>query len=199
MTLHKNATSTAPSDNLAAATNSVDHAQNTDVKANVSTDISTDNNAESATDNGINLATIFEPYFRPDENTIVCGALDEDKVAALAAAAVEVVINLQADDELSFDEKAAVESAGMDYEQLPISGANDLKQLKMLAFDNILRQHHGKKIAMHCGSGNRVGAAIALRAGWLRGRKMDTAMERGRSHGLTKLAEEVHNRLLVPR
>ena len=199
MTLHKNATSTAPSDNLAAATNSVDHAQNTDVKANVSTDISTDNNAESATDNGVNLATIFEPYFRPDENTIVCGALDEDKVAALAAAGVEVVINLQPDDELSFDEKAAVEGAGMDYEQLPISGANDLKQLKMLAFDNILRQHHGKKIAMHCGSGNRVGAAIALRAGWLRGRKMDTAMERGRSHGLTKLAEEVHNRLLVPR
>lgn len=199
MTLHKNATSTALSDNIAAATDSVDHAHNTDVKADVSMGISTDNNTESATDNGINLATIFEPYFRPDENTIVCGALDEGKVAALAAAGVEVVINLQPDDELSFDEKAAVEGAGIDYEQLPISGANDLKQLKMLAFDNILRQHHGKKIAMHCGSGNRVGAAIALRAGWLRGRKMDTAMERGRSHGLTKLAEEVHNRLLVPR
>ena len=203
MTLHKNATSTAPSDDLAAATESVDHAQNTDIKAdvtiNISTDISTDNNTKSATDNGINLATIFEPYFRPDENTIVCGALDEDKVAALAAAGVEVVINLQPDDELSFDEKAAVEGAGMDYEQLPIGGVNDLKQLKILAFDNILRQHHGKKIAMHCGSGNRVGAATALRAGWLRGRKMDTAMERGRSHGLTKLAEEVHNRLLVPR
>ena len=204
MTLHKNATSTAPSDDLAAATETVDHvhrtnAHNTDAKADVSMGIRTENNTENATDNGVNLATIFEPYFRPDENTIVCGALDEDKVAALAAAGVEVVINLQPDDELSFDEKAAVEGAGMDYEQLPIGGANDLKQLKMLAFDNILRQHHGKKIAMHCGSGNRVGAAIALRAGWLRGRKMDTAMERGRSHGLTKLAEEVHNRLLVPR
>ena len=83
--------------------------------------------------------------------------------------------------------------------KLPISGAKELKQLKILAFDNVLRQHHGKKVAMHCGSGNRVGAAIALRAGWLRGRKMDTAMERGRSHGLTKLEQEVHNRLLVPR
>ena len=150
-------------------------------------------------DNGINLAGIFEPYFRPDENTIVCGALNDEKVAALAAAGVELVINLQPDDELSFDERAAVERAGMYYEQLPISGVEDLKQLKILAFDNILRQHHGKKIAMHCGSGNRAGAVMALRAGWLRGRKMDTAMERGRSHGLTKLAEEVHNRLLVPR
>lgn len=154
---------------------------------------------DSAPDNGIDLTTIFDPYFRPDANTIVCGALDEEKVAALAKAGVELVVNLQPDDELSFDESAAVERAGMHYEHLPISGAADLKQLKILAFDNILRQHHGKKIAVHCGSGNRVGAAIALRAGWLRGRKMDTAMERGRSHGLTKLEDEVFKRLLVPR
>ena len=100
---------------------------------------------------------------------------------------------------LSFDEAAAVKRAGMYYEQLPISGAADLKQLKVLAFDNILRQYHGKKVALHCGSGNRVGAVTALRAGWLRGRKMDTAMARGRSHGLSKLEDEVYNRLLVPR
>ena len=188
MTLHENAKSIVPSDNSAvieqtAANDTNDHK---DIDVNVS-------------DNGINLSTIFEPYFRPDENTIVCGALDDEKVAALAAAGVELVLNLQPDDELSFDERAAVERAGMHYEQLSISGTQDLKQLKILAFDNILRQYHGKKTAMHCGSGNRVGAAMALRAGWLRGRKMDTAMERGRSHGLTKLAEEVHNRLLVPR
>ena len=154
---------------------------------------------DTTTDNGVDLAVILEPYFRPDANTIVCGALDDKKVAALAQAGVEIVINLQPDDELGFDEAAAVLRAGMHYEHLPINGAAELKQLKILAFDNILRQHHSKKIAMHCGSGNRVGAAIALRAGWLRGRKMDTAMERGRSHGLTKLEQEVHNRLLVPR
>ncbi|WP_350558543.1 beta-lactamase hydrolase domain-containing protein [Psychrobacter sp. CAL346-MNA-CIBAN-0220] len=154
----------------------------------------------SAADNGVNLAAALAPYFRPDEQTIVCGALDEDKVAALANAGVELVINLQPDDELSFDEASAVKQAGMYYEQLPISGIDDLKQLKILAFDKILRQYHGKKIAMHCKSGNHAGAAIALRAGWLRGRKMETAMERGRSHGLTTMLEqEVHNRLLVPR
>ncbi|WP_435949097.1 beta-lactamase hydrolase domain-containing protein [Psychrobacter sp. DM8] len=151
------------------------------------------------TDNGIALNQALQPYFRPDKQTIVCGALDDDKIAALVKAGVELVINLQPDDELVFDEADAVQQAGMSYEQLPISGANDLKQLNILAFDNILRQHHGKKIAMHCGSGNRVGAAIALRAGWLRGRKMDTAMARGQSHGLTGLEEEVRNRLLVPR
>lgn len=175
MTLHDNATSVAEPDNSAT----IDKA--------------------TAKDNGVNLESIVEPYFRPDDNTIVCGALDEEKVAALAAAGVELVLNLQPDDELNFDERAAVERAGMHYEQLPISGAKDLKQLNILAFDNILRQYHGKKTVLHCGSGNRAGAAVALRAGWLRGRKMDTALERGRSHGLTKLEEEVHNRLLVPR
>lgn len=186
MTLHENAKSVAESNNSAMIDQSVVNEQN-------------DANEQNAIDNGINLASIFEPYFRPEANTIVCGALNDEKVAALAAAGVELVLNLQPDDELNFDERAAVERAGMHYEQLPISGANDLKQLNILAFDNILRQYHGKKTAMHCGSGNRAGAAVALRAGWLRGRKMDTALERGRSHGLTKLEEEVHNRLLVPR
>ncbi len=150
-------------------------------------------------DNGVALGEVLSPYFRPDELMVVCGALDEDKIEALAKAGVEAVINFQPEDELTFDEKSAVQNAGMAYEALPIRGAEDLKQLNILALDGILRKHHGKKIVMHCKSGNRVGAAAALRAGWLRGRKMDTAMARGRSHGLTGLEDEVYNRLLVPR
>lgn len=188
------------SQSTATNTNQADRLTATDTTAaNDTLNIDAIDNETTDTDNGVDLATVFEPYFRPDDKTIVCGALDEEKITALAKSGVELVINLQPDDELTFDEAAAVEQAGMSYEHLPINGAAELKQLKILAFDNILRQHHGKKIAMHCGSGNRVGAAIALRAGWLRGRKMDTAMERGRSHGLTKLEQEVHNRLLVPR
>lgn len=203
ISLQDNATSKDQRDssvaiNIAANDNVTD---NSSTSENVSSDslINDDYVHNDAPDNGVDLASVIEPYFRPDANTVVCGALDEEKVAALAKAGIDVVINLQPDEELSFDEAAAVERAGMGYEHLPISGAADLKQLKILAFDNILRQHHGKKIAVHCGSGNRVGAAIALRAGWLRGRKMDTAMERGRSHGLTKLEDEVFKRLLVPR
>lgn len=203
ISLHDNVTNKDQRDssiaiNIAANDNVTD---NSSTSENVSSDslINDDYVHNDAPDNGVDLASVIEPYFRPDANTVVCGALDEEKVAALAKAGIDVVINLQPDEELSFDEAAAVERAGMGYEHLPISGVADLKQLKILAFDNILRQHHGKKIAVHCGSGNRVGAAIALRAGWLRGRKMDTAMERGRSHGLTKLEDEVFKRLLVPR
>ena len=31
-------------------------------------------NIHVSADNGVDLADIFEPYFRPDANTIVCGA-----------------------------------------------------------------------------------------------------------------------------
>ena len=151
-------------------------------------------------DNGIDLALVLEPYHRPDKQTIVCGKLNDKKVLALAQAGVELIINLQADSELEFDEAIAVQQAGMTYEHLPIDGVEALKQVNVLAFDKILRQYHGKKTVIHCGIGSRVGAVVALRAGWLRGRKIETAMARGFSHGLTTVLEqETHNRLLVPR
>lgn len=135
----------------------------------------------------------------PDANTVVTGKLSPEKITKIAEAGIEHIINLQPESELSFDEKSAVEAAGIHYTHLPIAGAEDLKQINLLEFDKALRAHHGKKTLLHCGSGNRVGACIALRAGWLRGRKMDTAMQRGKEHGLDSLEEEVRMRLLVPR
>lgn len=145
------------------------------------------------------LEQILDNAKFPDANTVVTGKLSPEKIAKIAEAGIEHIVNLQPDSELSFDEKSAVEAAGIHYTHLPISGADDLKQVNLLEFDKALRAHHGKKTLLHCGSGNRVGACMALRAGWLRGRKMDTAMERGKQHGLTGLEEEVRMRLLVPR
>ena len=145
------------------------------------------------------LEQILDNAKFPDANTVVTGKLSPEKIAKIAEAGIEHIINLQPDSELSFDEKSAVEAAGIHYTHLPISGADDLSQVNLLEFDKALRAHHGKKTLLHCGSGNRVGACMALRAGWLRGRKMDTAMERGKQHGLTGLEEEVRMRLLVPR
>lgn len=147
-----------------------------------------------------NLKSQLDPLFIPDDNTVVTGALNKQKIATIAAAGIEHVINLQPEDELDFDEKAEVEAQGMTYSHLPIAGAKDLKQLNLLEFDKILREQHGRRVLMHCKTGNRVGACVALRQGWLRGRKLDTAMKRGREHGLQpSLEDEVHKRLLVPR
>lgn len=134
----------------------------------------------------------------PEDKVVVTGALDKEKVAILQQAGVEYVINLQPTDELTFDEQQALSQAGIDYAHVPIRGAEDLKQTVIMEFDKAVTQAHGKNTLMHCKSGNRVGAAVALRGGWLRERKMDTALEWGRNYGLTGLEEEVKKRLLVP-
>ncbi|PNK59713.1 beta-lactamase hydrolase domain-containing protein [Psychrobacter sp. FDAARGOS_221] len=146
------------------------------------------------------LEPVLDKALFPDANTVVSGQLSEEVIDKLAEAGIEHVINLQPESELTFDEKAAVEAHGMAYTHLPIAKTDDLKQLNLLEFDKALRTHHGKKTLLHCDSGNKVGAVVALRAGWLRGRKMDTAMQRGKDHGLQQdLEQEVHMRLLVPR
>ncbi|WP_296206492.1 beta-lactamase hydrolase domain-containing protein [Psychrobacter sp. UBA3962] len=159
----------------------------------------TETQQQQATSLQASLEQVLDNAKFPDANTVVTGKLSPEKITKIAEAGIEHIINLQPDSELTFDEKSAVEAAGIHYTHLPISGANDLKQINLLEFDKALRTHHGKKTLLHCGSGNRVGACIALRAGWLRGRKMDTALERGKEHGLESLEEEVRMRLLVPR
>ncbi len=160
---------------------------------------STENQQQEPVSLQASLEQVLDNAKFPDANTVVTGKLSPEKITKIAEAGIEHIINLQPESELSFDEKSAVEAAGIHYTHLPIAGADDLKQINLLEFDKALRAHHGKKTLLHCGSGNRVGACIALRAGWLRGRKMDTAMQRGKEHGLDSLEEEVRMRLLVPR
>lgn len=145
------------------------------------------------------LQNHFQHLLNPEDNMVVTGELSLTDMEVLAQAGIEHVINLQPEDELTFDEKSAVEAVGIVYSHIPVRGAEDLKQTVMMAFDKALREHHGKKTLLHCKTGNRVGAAVALRAGWLRGRKIDTCMERGKAYGLTGLEQEVRSRLLVPR
>jgi rhodanese-related sulfurtransferase len=47
------------------------------------------------------------------------------------------------------------------------------------------------KVLLHCASGNRVGAMLALRARWLQGKSADEAMAIGKASGMTGLAADV--------
>jgi hypothetical protein len=46
---------------------------------------------------------------------------------------------------------------------------------------------------VHCGSSNRVGALLALRAAWLKGATLEAALAAGRSAGLTGLESAVRS------
>jgi len=97
----------------------------------------------------------------------------------------QTVINLRYASESDFNEGAIAKELGLSYVQLETSGS-DLTLDHVKTFDALLNDLQGPYF-IHCKSGNRVGAMMALRASWLNNASKDEALEVGKSWGLTKL------------
>lgn len=91
------------------------------------------------------------------------------------------------------DERAAVEARGMTYITLPIDGGDGITYENASKLNEILAGVDGPAF-VHCGSGNRAGAVLALRAK-LNGADNETAVEAGKQTGLTRLEDVVRQRL----
>ena len=111
------------------------------------------------------------------------------QVAALAEEGVRTVINLRAPEEpVDFEEAAEVAALGLHYIALPIAGAADLDAARVRQFGTALdeaRRQGG--VLIHCASGNRVGALVALDEAFNRGASLQDALAQGRAAGLTVL------------
>ena len=112
-----------------------------------------------------------------------------DDLVQLAAAGVRTVINLRpATEPVEYDEAGAVARLGMRYVAVPVAGAPDLTPDTVARFSHELeraRTHGG--VLLHCASGNRVGALVALDAGLTRRHPAAQAILLGRAAGLTGL------------
>lgn len=92
-------------------------------------------------------------------------------------------------EEVPFDEQAAVEKLGMAYVSLPIAGAADVTGENARQLHELLQGQ--EKVLLHCASGNRVGALLAIRAHQIEGKPVDTSLQIGHAAGLGSLAERV--------
>jgi uncharacterized protein (TIGR01244 family) len=118
------------------------------------------------------------------------------QVDALKADGVQVVISLLPDGEQTvLDERAAVERTGLSYVSIPVASAADLTEANVLALDRALAEHSDEKVLVHCASGNRVGALLALRANWLHGASAEEALAIGQEAGMTRLEAPVRKLL----
>lgn len=132
----------------------------------------------------------------PAVHRVVSGGLAARDVPLLAQGEVREVINLRQPGETpDFNEGAAVGAAGIAYHDLPIGGAADLTRANVEEFDRLLGTAGDQLTLVHCASGNRVGAMVALRAGWLEGKAASDAIAEGRRWGLKGLEPEVRARL----
>ena len=90
------------------------------------------------------------------------------------------------------DEKAAVEELGMKYVAMPI-GTDGINYESARALDELLAGFD-EPVLLHCGSSNRVGALLALRAS-LAGADDEEALRIGQKAGMTSLEPAVRDAL----
>jgi len=116
-----------------------------------------------------------------------------------ATGGFRTVINLRTDQEPGFEwERDAVEKTGMRYVQIPV-GADGLTRENVERIDAALDQALTEgPILLHCGSGNRIGAVLALREAWLGGTQPEEALSYGLASGLTRLEGKVREILDLP-
>ncbi|MCP1338382.1 sulfur transferase domain-containing protein [Idiomarina sp. M1R2S28] len=126
----------------------------------------------------------------------VMGTPSNEQLADFADEGGDVVINLLSQKEMTDSEEAAVVTRnGMAYYHVPVNGADGVTLANARLVDRILLKNSDKTVLVHCASSNRVGALMALRAGWLDGMSVENALEVGREHGMTSLEGKVKSML----
>ena len=122
------------------------------------------------------------------------GQPSEQALKVFSESGYAAVIDLRGESEnRGLDEQAVVEELGMDYVAFPITGRDGISFENAERLDSLIEQYDGP-VLVHCGSGNRVGALLALRES-LNGASDEEALEYGREGGLTRLEGVVRERL----
>ena len=143
-----------------------------------------------------NVSAGIESPKQVSENLWVMGTPSDEQLAEFADNGGDVVINLLSQKEMTKSEEAAVVTRnGMAYYHVPVNGADGVTLENARTVDRILLENSDKTVLVHCASSNRVGALMALRAGWLDGMSVEKALEVGREHGMTSLEDKVKTML----
>jgi len=140
------------------------------------------------------------------QSTLVAGPLpgistsgqpDESALTKLADDGFVAIIDLRTPNEnRGLDERQTVVDLGMTYISLPVDGPDEITYETAAALDAILGET-GRPVLIHCSTGNRAGALLALRQR-LNGADAEEALEVGIAAGLTTLRSTVEARLAAP-
>ncbi len=139
--------------------------------------------------------TLVENGKMPMEGVLTGGQPTDEQFAALRDAGFATVINLRQPSERgNRDEAEMIAELGMAYVSIPVDGKAGLTEENAAALAAALDGAAGP-VLLHCGSGNRVGALLALKAFWLDGASAEEALELGIAGGVTRLEPTVRELL----
>ena len=135
-----------------------------------------------------------QPSELPASGLVSTGQPDAAVLKAAADAGYVAVVDFRLPEEdRGMDEKGVAEGLGMTYVAFPIGAPDTVTFENAAALDKILAGFDGP-VLMHCASGNRVGALLALRAK-ANGASSEQALEIGKQGGLTRYEKVVRERL----
>ena len=122
------------------------------------------------------------------------GQPDAAVLEAARNAGFVAVIDLRTESEdRGIDEVAAAEAAGLEYVSIPVAGASGVTFDNAKRLDEALARFDGP-VFVHCRTGNRVGALMALRAS-AAGASDEAAIAAGKAAGLGSLETAVLEQL----
>lgn len=149
----------------------------------------------STTSLHVNVGAVVErASVTPVDGITSAGQPDQAALAVFSENGYVAIIDMRGErEDRGMDEKAVVESLGMDYVLLPIASEDDISFENAKKLDDLLAAYDGP-VLIHCGSGNRVGALLALRQS-MNGADDAAAMAYGKQGGLTGLEPVVQQRL----
>ena len=161
-----------------------------------------DTGAEAPLQAGVHLVSQTAPLIPlPNARQVAPGLLTggqptEEHLRSAAAAGYKTVISLRPGSEMAgIDESGLVDSLGMDFVSIPIGGAADLTEDNARRLDRALAHAKPGPVMIHCASGNRVGALLALRANLIHSQSAAEALSLGKAAGMTSLEDAVRDRL----
>ncbi len=124
------------------------------------------------------------------ERITTSGQPDAATLARAQQAGVTQVISLRRESEPGFaEEQATAAELGLQFVSIPVDDVAGLTRENATALHEALSAP-GQAL-VHCGSGNRAGALLALRAFLFQSASVEDAVDAGRRAGLTRLSGEV--------
>lgn len=132
----------------------------------------------------------------PTKGLITGGPPDPQALRQAASQGVDLVVSLQtAQEPGALEEENQVQTLGMEFVRIPVPGAEGVTRENAARLHEVLEQNPQARVLLHCGSGNRVGALLAMRAFLFEGKTLEEALRLGREAGLRTLEPVVRERL----
>ena len=136
---------------------------------------------------GNEMRSPIKNYNRATPTMATSGTIDTGGVNELAEKGFATIIDLRTENEGTAEEKKSVESAGMRYINIPVTGAG-INHEQLVAFTRIIEKAQ-TPVLVHCASGNRVGALWTTYR-LSKGINSEIAFEEGRTAGMKPFLEE---------